>query len=148
MDKEMMSKMLAAKKSGGGMSDMEKDAKMGVVQAMKDMASKAMGEKLRGLKKVSVASDSPEGLSAGLDKAKELLNAHVESEDNDAMGEIEGAGHDLHSMGEESPEHEASESPEEEASEHGSEFDSLSEDEIDQKLQELMKMKEMKKAAR
>jgi hypothetical protein len=55
------------------MSDMEKNAKMSVLKDARDMAAHAMGQKLHGLKKVSVMAPDKEGLSKGLDKAKELL---------------------------------------------------------------------------
>lgn len=173
MYNKMMEKMLAKKKGGAEeMSGVEKDAKMGVVKAMRDMASNAMNDKLAGLKKVSVASDSSEGLKEGLKKAEELMGAHEsdeqpQHEDNKAMDSIDnhseeamdqdegGDSHGLHENGEEdeeSPEHEAGESAEEEMSEHPqgenyqpSEYDHLSEDELDAKLAHLMKMKEMKK---
>jgi len=132
MDHKMMEKMLAKKK--GGMDPLEQHAKMGVVKAMRDMASKAMDNKLAGLKKVSVASNTSEGLSHGLDKAKELLaqthNPEPEMEDNEAMdsidnhsdeAETESEGGDTHGLelgDSEAPEHEAMETPGMEAAEH------------------------------
>lgn len=53
-----------------GMSDVEKEAKMNVVRSLRDQASEMMGDKL---KKVSVMSDSPEGLKQGLAKAQEIV---------------------------------------------------------------------------
>lgn len=63
--------MLMKKKD---MKPSEKHAKMGVLKDLKDSLADSMGDKLDGLKKVSVMSNSPEGLSAGLDKAKQLAN--------------------------------------------------------------------------
>jgi hypothetical protein len=60
------------------MSDMEKNAKMSVLKDARDMAASAMGKKLHGLKdgaEAHVLSSSKEGLSAGLDKAKEMLDS-------------------------------------------------------------------------
>lgn len=107
------------------MSQNEMDAKRHVIESMRKMAQGAMGDKLKGLKKVSVASNSPAGLEEGLDKAKEMISMPA---------------HDL----EESPEHEASESPEEEMMEPDEE--SMSEEDIDKKIQELLMLKEKMKA--
>lgn len=57
------------------MMDMKGKAKIDVLKKIRDIASSCMADdmKAKGLKKVSVAADSTEGLEAGLDKAKELL---------------------------------------------------------------------------
>lgn len=72
----MMSKfheMMAKKRD---MKPSEKHAKMGVLKDLKDSLSDAMSDKMAsspaGMKKVSVMSNSPEGLTAGLDKAKQI----------------------------------------------------------------------------
>jgi hypothetical protein len=68
-------KLLQKKQSEGKvLSPMEKEAKMHVMQHLHKMASDEMAQHLPGMKKVSVMSDSPEGLEAGLDKAKELMH--------------------------------------------------------------------------
>ena len=98
------------------------------------------GDKVKGLKKVTVASNSPKGLEKGLDKAKEMLGhkgmmEHGE-EENEDMPE-----------GEESAEHEAEESPELEASEHEGDEEEMSPEEIEAKiaeLKDLLKEKKMK----
>lgn len=68
---DRMSKILHKKRD---LSENEKKAKIDVVQHLRDMASEAMGDKMDGLKKVSVMSDSPEGLKEGLDKAREVVS--------------------------------------------------------------------------
>lgn len=91
------------------------------------------GDKVKGLKKVTVASNSPKGLEKGLDKAKEMLGD-------------EGIADEDMPEGEESAEHEAEESPELEASEHEGE-DEMSPEEIEAKiaeLKDLLKEKKMK----
>ena len=118
-----------------GLSDVEKEAKMGVVKDLRDMAHSAMSDRLKGLKKVTVASDSQPGLEHGLDKAKELL--HGQSGDMlDASESEEG----------ESPMHEAAESAEMEASEHaeGGEEAAMSKEELQAKIEELQKLLEEK----
>lgn len=69
--KEKMMKMLAKKKD---LHPAQKQAKMDVVNELRQMASEAMHDKMDGLKKVSVMSDSKEGLKHGLDKAKEVVS--------------------------------------------------------------------------
>lgn len=79
---DMFKKMIAKKKAEGkGLSDVQKKAKMSVVGGMKKMASEAINDRLGGLKKVTVASDSPEGLAEGLDKAEDI----IEGEDAGGM---------------------------------------------------------------
>lgn len=140
--REKMMKMLAKKRD---LSPVERHAKMDVVKGLKDSVSEMMGHKLDGLKKVSVASDSSEGLKHGLEKAHDIVSGpeHAEmlkdAEDPYSEhsysegGEVED---------EESPEHEASESPLEEEEEHeGDEFEGLDIADIDSKLQKLMEVK-------
>lgn len=71
------------------MDELHKSAKMDAVSEMRDMAAEAMKGKLDGLKKVSVASDSKEGLQKGLEKAKELVNKGPMAEEAAAEGESE-----------------------------------------------------------
>ena|ERR1700722_55600 len=63
------------KKKKSEMSDLEKHARMSVLKDARDMAAGAMGQRLHGLKKVSVMAPDKEGLSKGLDKAKELIGS-------------------------------------------------------------------------
>lgn len=107
-------KKMMSKKKDCKMNDAEKAAKLKAITGMKDMAEEAMSEGLSGLKKVTVAADSEEGLKEGLKKAEEVV-ADVDDLDED----------------------EAEDSDEELA---------LSEDEIDEKIKELMALKEKMKA--
>lgn len=125
MHDDKMMKMLKSKK-GKELSAPEKQAKMSVLKDLHEMASKAMGEKLQGLKKVTVASDSKEGLEKGLEKAQELVGGPGE-ESAEADEEAQEAS--------------------EEASEGEAPEAEMSEEELDAKLAELMALKEkMKKA--
>ena len=92
------------------MSPAEKAAKMKAVNDMRDMASSMMkdglGKHMEGMKKVSVAAPTENGLSMGLDKAKEML----------------GSDSKLSDLGEESEhdkpaEHEEEEGPQDESKE-------------------------------
>lgn len=61
--------MMAKKRD---MKPSEKHAKMGVLNDLKSSLADSMNDKMDGMKKVSVMSNSPQGLSAGLDKAKQM----------------------------------------------------------------------------
>lgn len=144
---KLLAKKMKDKKSS--MGDTERDAKMSVLEHVKDLAQNMMKDKLGGLKKVTVASDSPEGIQEGLMKAKAMLGSHGEdSSDDSDEGEDHAMPHpDTHS--EASSSSEPSESPADEAAEMESDehdSDDLSEDEVDQKLQELMALKERMQA--
>jgi hypothetical protein len=103
------------------MSPIEKKAKLAALKDAHGLASEMMKDGLGGLKKVTVASDSKEGLKKGLDKAEDMLGEQ-ESEDEE-MGAKE-----------------ASESEEFEDAQDESE--PMSEEEIDAKIEELLKLKE------
>ncbi len=94
-------------------------AKAKSIKELLSMLKDGMGEELKGVKKVTVASDSKEGLDAGLDKAKELLGKE-DQESEDKKEESEGDEvSPLHKLEEssESKEEEKSESPADEKSE-------------------------------
>lgn len=148
MASDKLAKLLAKKKqSSGMMDDNEKNAKMSVLQHLHDMAKGAMGDKLHGLGKVEIASDSPEGLESGLEHAKDLLHNVDEKHFNDDTNEDHGHG-DM--LPEEDDEHEEGD----EASEAGGlgmdtapeldEDEDLPEHEIDAKLEKLMALKKRK----
>jgi hypothetical protein len=116
--KKLMDKQ---KKKGDGLSDMQKEAKMSVVKSMSDMASQAMRSGLKDgvAKKVSVMSDSDEGLKKGLEKAEEIIEQKPDIQELESEQEDEAYA-------------ESEESEEEE----------MSEEELDAKLQSLMALKE------
>lgn len=115
MHEKLMKKL---EKKGKKLSPLEQKAKMDVVKELQSQAGDMMGEKLKGLKKVTVASDSEEGLKAGLEKAEEVIEQKQESEQEDESEEMSA---------------ESDESEEE-----------LSPEEIDAKIQELMALKKKK----
>lgn len=125
---------LMQEKKAKKLSPIEKNAKMNVLKDIQDMASDEMGSKLKGLKKVSVASDSKEGLQEGLDKAKELLDKNISEQKEDESSEHESMESESEELAEEAMESE--EQPEEE----------MSLEDVEQKIQELMKKKEELKA--
>lgn len=83
-------------------------AKAEMMKQLSDLLGKDMAEDVKGMKKVTVASDSSEGLKEGLKKAKDIMDKKPDLEEE--MKEMEDA----------SPEHELGESSEEEKSEHES----------------------------
>lgn len=66
-----------------------KDAKMSVLKEIKKLAAEAMGDDLKGLKEVTVASDNPEGLEMGLEKAKELVGVEGEEAEAPEVADID-----------------------------------------------------------
>jgi len=115
------------------LSDMDKRASLKALGDFRGEAQKLMKDKMNGLKKVTVASDSKEGLKEGLEKAESLLkkgsdmysseqaNDNFEDRDEHALDEMEEMDEDEMAC-------------------------DLSEDELDKKIQELMAMKsKMKK---
>lgn len=99
------------------MKDLEKKAKMKVLQEMRQMATDMMKEGLspkKEVKKVTVASDSKEGLLKGLEKAEEVLDSEDEED-----AELE----------------------DEETSEEDSDVSEMDEAECDAEIERLMKLK-------
>jgi hypothetical protein len=121
--KELLQKKL---KEGKFLSEDDIEAKKSVLSELKSDMEKQLAENLKGIKKVVVTSNSPEGLKEGLEKAKEIVKSAPEMEkvaDMDDEEELE--------------EHE----DKEELKEHKDE-EELSEEEIDKKLADLMAKKE------
>jgi hypothetical protein len=113
----------------------KKDAKLEVLKDLKKQAMSMMGDKLS---KVTVASDSKEGLSKGLQKAKDIISKEPE------MGESQ-EHEDSESIEEESSEEKSSEEQESPIKEQIAQSE-LSEEEIDSIIQELLKKKEEAKS--
>ena len=83
---KMFEKLLEKKKKDGEKLDpMYKSSKMSMLKALKDEMNGMMKNDLEDgkLKKIEVASDSEEGLKAGLDKAQDV----IDSVDSDAEEE-------------------------------------------------------------
>lgn len=120
------------------MSPIEMKAKKNSLEALRKSMQDMMGEKLSGVKKVSVAADSKEGLEKGLDKAKDLLG-HEEAEgemdsspeheslESDADRMIEGDGEESMSASKEIAEGE------------------ISDEELDAKIKDLLDQKAKRK---
>lgn len=161
---EKLMKLMKGKKHG--LSDTEKRAKMDVVKDLRSTAAEAMKDRIGGLKKVSVASDSEEGLKHGLDKAKEILGnpdqalADAESPAHDHETEMaehstdeqpgmmydggEVAGDDDSAPGDEQ-EHQNEDDEDVDGDDHAEE-DEMSPEEIDEQIKRLMLVKQKKLA--
>lgn len=80
----MLEEMLAmGKKKGGKMLPAEKEAKMSVLKEISDLASGAMADDVKGLKKVTVAAPDQAGLEEGLEKAQEMVGSEDESSEDE-----------------------------------------------------------------
>lgn len=115
---DMMKKLLDSKKQKGMLSDQEASAKMSVLKNLRGKSDSSAADKLKGMKKVSVMSDSEEGLEQGLEKAKEIVDSHP-TEIQEPEMEHEKMTHDLLN-----------------------DLDTLSEEDVDDLLERLMAKKE------
>jgi hypothetical protein len=107
MIKEFKELLMKKAKEGKNADPERLKAGSDVLKELGDM----LKDRIKGnLKKVTVASDSPEGLKKGLHKAEEMLD---HSHDAESKDEEEGEG----DIEESSPEHESSESAEKEIQE-------------------------------
>ena len=150
MNKEKLQKLLAKKRS---LPESERKAKMDVVKGLSDDMAEHMHKRMGGLKKVEVASDSKEGLNAGLDLAKEVAGREHMSEGGEVEQSYQPSDHDLMKEPDEEAKkymdadtegtraEEASESGEEEASEKDNEFQGLDMNDINDKIEKLMELK-------
>lgn len=152
MLKEKFMKMLAKKRD---LPAHEKNAKMDVVKGLQDDMSDHMQQRMGKLKKVTVASDSDEGLKAGLDKAKDIAASSPMYKGGEVDQGYTEAGHDLMDEPEEegekymdaNPHQDQGAIPEEEevegdnGDESENEFEGLDMAEVSDKLQKLMDLK-------
>lgn len=69
-----MKQLMSMKKNKDKLDPMYKDAKMGSLQQLKDVAAGMMGDDVKGMKKVTVAAPDKAHLEEGLDKAKQMLS--------------------------------------------------------------------------
>jgi len=83
--------MMAKKRD---MKPSEKHAKMGVLNDLKSSLADSMADKMASgpMKKVSVMSNSPQGLSAGLDKAKQMTGPDQDPDQMMSEGGLAEAG--------------------------------------------------------
>jgi hypothetical protein len=115
------------KKEGKTLSPVHKEARSSVLEDLMDHLSDMGMDKVKGLKKVTVASDSKEGLAKGLDKATEMVGKSP----MEAMEDEDVSDHGANEV---------------EEHEEESEDESESEDDIRQKIEELRAKLEAMKA--
>lgn len=128
MHSKLHSLMKKKADKGDVLSKSHAKAKSGILQDLMDDMMGMEGDKVKGLKKVTVASNSPKGLEKGLEKAKEIVGDAPMAEDEEMPEGEEMA---------EGEEHEAEESPEMEVAEHEGE-----EKEVEDLKAEIEKLKE------
>jgi hypothetical protein len=114
--------IMRGKKRPDQLEDAEKNAMMGVLKDIHGMASDDMGHDIKGMKKVSVASNSTNGLKAGLDKAKGMIQDQEHGTMNDE--DAEESSHKMRNPSENQLDHSkkkdevSDEWPEQDTSEH------------------------------
>lgn len=146
-----LKKLLQKKMEKGDMlSPMDKDAHKAALLGLRKDATDLMKPDFDGLKKVTVASDSPQGLEEGLDTAKKMTG-----KSNSLMGDLfpEGMEKDdgMDTEGMEGLDHLKAEDGSD--TQMSQEYPTLSEDEcemdlhsVEKKLQDLMKLREKLKS--
>lgn len=72
-----------AKEQGGIRQDKHMEAKATMAKELSDVLGGDLLEDMKGLKKVTVASNSPEGLKKGLEKAEDMLSRKMSVEDSE-----------------------------------------------------------------
>lgn len=140
------------KKGAKDLDPLEKEAKLGVVSELSRQAHSMLGDKINPSKKVTVASDSKEGIKAGLAKAAGLVD-HSEDPGHDPEKIQEEAdeaipGDNGDAMAEGSAEEEAMESPQEEEAELEAEHADKSPEELDAHIEKLIALKHKKQTGR
>ncbi len=78
---------------GGPKMNRHMEAKAAMAKELSDLLGSDLAEGVKGLKKVTVASDSEEGLEEGLEKAREVLG----SEDEESMEDSESESEEMES---------------------------------------------------
>lgn len=80
-----LKELLGAKKK---IDPIEKEAKLNAVKGMRKMAGDMMADDMKSMKKVTVAAPDQEGLEAGLEKAKDVVEEMPEMEDESPEDEM------------------------------------------------------------
>ena len=66
----------------------EYSAKEDILNEIKEVMSEKMMDKMKGLKKITIASDTMDGLKAGLDKAEDVLEESEDMEEESDNGDM------------------------------------------------------------
>jgi ubiquinone biosynthesis protein UbiJ len=104
-------KLLAkkAKEQGGVRQDKHMEAKAAVAKELSDVLGGDLADDIKGLKKVTVASNSEEGLKKGLEKAEDIVGRKLgmEGDMEESEDEMEESEDERDSEEEESSEEES-----------------------------------------
>ncbi len=105
MDEFMKLLAKKAKEQKGPMHGPKMDAKAAMAKELSDSLGSDIMDGIKDMKKVTVASDSEEGLKEGLEKAEDILGKSKmeDSEEEDSEDESEEESEDESEMEEESP---------------------------------------------
>jgi hypothetical protein len=117
------------------LSDTEKKASQTVLGDLRKHMQGMLSDKMKGMKKVTVASDTKEGLKKGMETAEKILK----SKDDVSTDLLEPKDEIAKQTEEELPEGDSEFL--EDSSEEASECDDMSEEELDAKIKELMAAK-------
>lgn len=109
------------------LNELEKKASLKALGDYRSEAQKLMKDKMKNLKKVTVASDSEEGLKEGLEKAEDLIK-----------------GSDMYSSEQANDNFEDRDDHDESEFEEESDCEEMSDDEINAKIQELLALQKKK----
>ena len=140
-------------KKGKKLEPNEKEAKMNVVKELSKQAGDMMGDKVKGLNKVSVAAPDKKGLEKGLDMANKLIKggmpgSHSDKNPDDKMEAAEEEmGDDLDKDSEEGESEEHKEAVlGEEKHDMAEECKDMSPEDIEKQIQALQDLKQEKLA--
>lgn len=95
---------------GGPMKGPKMAAKAAMAKELSDLLGSDLADEVKGVKKVTVASDSEEGLEEGLEKAQEVLKSKSMKDESD---EMEDESEEMEDESEEESEEDESEESEE-----------------------------------
>ena len=103
MDEFMKLLAKKAKEQKGPMHGPKMDAKAAIAKELSDSLGSDIMEGIKGMKKITVASDSEEGLKEGLEKAEDVLESKIDKEENESEEDSEEESEESEQEDEESP---------------------------------------------
>ena len=101
MDEFMKLLAKKAKEQKGPMRGPKMDAKAAMAKELSDSLGSDIMDGIKGMKKVTVASDSEEGLKEGLEKAEDVLESKMEKEEENSEEEMEDSEEEMEDSEEE-----------------------------------------------
>lgn len=88
MQEKFKELLLKKKKEGKVLSPEQAKSKMDVLQELMGLVDDSMGNKIKGLQKVTVAAPTKEGLEEGLEKAQEVIEGASEESEDEEEGDL------------------------------------------------------------